>query len=44
MPFNCVAHMREALGMAIEVDQVNLHCAPAGSFHPGSFNVKRSLL
>jgi hypothetical protein len=35
--------MRKALGVAIEVDQVDLHCASAQRFHSGSFSVERAL-
>ncbi len=38
-----LAHMRKAFGVAIEVDQVDLHCASAQRLHSGSLSVGRAL-
>ena len=37
------AHMREAFGVTIEVDEVDLHCASAQRFHSGSLSGERML-
>src|ERR1700733_8235086 len=39
-----LAHMRKAFGVAIEVDQVDLHCASAQRFYSGSFSVECALI